>query len=222
LLNGIHFWLSAFVLDASLPLIPLPCSEIAMITISRSLAKQLHSVFRKALGLRTAGPQPPVFITANSQGLVVRCSAGGFAVEYREYQRQAVDALVVPFNLLKDVQGTRAEPVTLTQATDDRVTAAWQEGAVPRQFTANVPKAAEEVHWPFKEPRQWTENEPELLTALHAAALTTDDNSSRYALGCLQLKGTSGEIVATDGRQVLKQAGYAFPFTRRQVHKWVA
>ncbi len=38
----------------------------------------------------------------------------------------------------------------------------------------------------------------------------TDRESSRYALGCLQLRGKLGRIDATDGRHVLTQAGFHF------------
>lgn len=40
-----------------------------------------------------------------------------------------------------------------------------------------------------------------------------DRETVRYALDHLQLRGTSGEIVATDGRQVLRQGGFSFPWT---------
>src|SRR5690606_32038661 len=34
----------------------------------------------------------------------------------------------------------------------------------------------------------------------------------RYALGCVQLRGSDGHIAATDGRQLLIQRGFAFPW----------
>ncbi len=48
---------------------------------------------------------------------------------------------------------------------------------------------------------------------MHVAAETTDRESSRYALGCIQLRGRSGQIVATDGRQLLVQSDFVFPWT---------
>ena len=47
---------------------------------------------------------------------------------------------------------------------------------------------------------------------LAEAAATTDDGSTRYALGCLQLRGATGEVIATDGRQILVQGGFPFPW----------
>jgi len=49
-----------------------------------------------------------------------------------------------------------------------------------------------------------------LLNALADAAATTDPDSARYALGCIQLQGDSGKVVATDGRQLLVQSDFAF------------
>ncbi len=53
---------------------------------------------------------------------------------------------------------------------------------------------------------------PELLKALADATATTDAESSRYALCCIQLSGPAGKIVATDGRQLLVQRGFEFPW----------
>jgi hypothetical protein len=51
-----------------------------------------------------------------------------------------------------------------------------------------------------------------LLRALADAAATTTTGPSRYALRCLQLDGAEGRIFATDGRQLLVQSGFAFPW----------
>jgi tetratricopeptide (TPR) repeat protein len=48
--------------------------------------------------------------------------------------------------------------------------------------------------------------------ALADASQITDPESSRYALGCIQLQGTSGKMAATDGRQILLQSGFTFPW----------
>ena len=59
----------------------------------------------------------------------------------------------------------------------------------------------------------FTENRPGLLEALSAASDTCDPDSTRYALGHLQLRGEQGTIVATDGRQLLVENGWQFPWT---------
>ena len=56
------------------------------------------------------------------------------------------------------------------------------------------------------------ENAPRLLTALHDAMLTTDAEAIRYATDHIQVRGSSGTLVATDGRQMLLQNGFEFPW----------
>ena len=61
-------------------------------------------------------------------------------------------------------------------------------------------------------PKKLIKNPPELLRALHDAGETTSPDSTRFSLGHLQLRGTSGTIAATDGRQLLVQSGFRFPW----------
>ena len=62
------------------------------------------------------------------------------------------------------------------------------------------------------QPKELTKNPQNLIKALRDASETTDAKSSRYALGCIQLRGKRGEIAATDGNQLLLQRGFEFPF----------
>ena len=54
---------------------------------------------------------------------------------------------------------------------------------------------------------------PVCFGALVDATDTTDSESSRFALGCVCLRGQSGSIAATDGRQLLVQRGCEFPWS---------
>jgi hypothetical protein len=51
-----------------------------------------------------------------------------------------------------------------------------------------------------------------LLAALRQAAETTDDTSTRYAFGCLRLRGEDGQVAATDGRQAFAAMGFRLPW----------
>jgi hypothetical protein len=62
-------------------------------------------------------------------------------------------------------------------------------------------------------PETFTENRPGLLEAFTAAADSCDSDSVRFALGHVQVRGEHGSIVATDGRQLLVQGGFQFPWT---------
>jgi len=51
-----------------------------------------------------------------------------------------------------------------------------------------------------------------LLAALDFAAATTDPDAVRYALGCIRLSGKTGQLAASDGRQMYLHGGFSFPW----------
>ena len=51
-----------------------------------------------------------------------------------------------------------------------------------------------------------------MLTALAEAAAICTADSGRYALNCMQLRGTVHKIIATDGHQLLVRSGFGFPW----------
>ena len=53
---------------------------------------------------------------------------------------------------------------------------------------------------------------PGILAHVENGREVTDKESSRFALGCLQLHGKRGSIVGTDGHQLLVHSGFAFPW----------
>jgi hypothetical protein len=44
---------------------------------------------------------------------------------------------------------------------------------------------------------------------------TVDRDATRYAINTVQFRGNEGQLVATDGRQLLIQSGFEFPFNER-------
>jgi hypothetical protein len=61
-------------------------------------------------------------------------------------------------------------------------------------------------------PETMTDNPASLLAALRDACQIADPTSTRFALDYIELCGDSGTIAATDGRQVLVQRGFSFPW----------
>jgi hypothetical protein len=47
---------------------------------------------------------------------------------------------------------------------------------------------------------------------LNDASLTASTDAIRYATNCIQLRGKQGQIVGTDGKQLLVQGGFTFPW----------
>jgi hypothetical protein len=95
--------------------------------------------------------------------------------------------------------------VTLEQTHQGTVTACWEGG------TAKFDPVALELSDPGV-PQALTSQPTSFLTALHEAGRTTARDLSRYALTRIQLKGRTGQISGSDGKQALVLGGFTFPF----------
>jgi DNA polymerase III sliding clamp (beta) subunit (PCNA family) len=182
-----------------------------LITITRRLAQTLRSVFRRALGSRNSGPA--LCFTAAAGTLSVRAKSGDIAIEYHgPGEGNAPETLWVPFQALADWEAKKDDPVQLEKAGEGRVTGQWRDGSVPQLVEYDGTAAADADQFPAM-PESFTENPSTLLKALQEAYETTDPDSIRYALGHLQLRGADGSVNATDGRQMLVESGFQFPWT---------
>lgn len=179
-----------------------------MIQISRLLARQLRAVFRR-LATRAPGVAPAVSFQADAAGLRVRLQRTPIAAEYRRTGAFGSGTVHVPIESLADCAG-RDEGSVLLEATDlTRVSASWLDHGLPQ--VKHYPYAGEPLEFPVC-PDALAAATPGLLSALADACQCTASASTRYALVNLQVRGKAGEIVATDGRQLLVQSGLAFPW----------
>lgn len=179
-----------------------------MIQIHRLLARQLRSLFKKAL--HPIPPSSVLTMRSGDDGLFVEAQGANHAVQYHDPRAQDRDQMLVPFHLLDDVQGSRMGAVFLTRPRSGVLAASWDDQGVCHELEYDEPEPVADTQ-PFPElPAQFSENPPTLLTALRDAYETTDVGSARYALQCIQLRA-DGVIAATDGRQLLRQAGFQFP-----------
>jgi len=182
-----------------------------LILLTRRLALDVRAVFRRALCLSSRGGLPPVHLEAGPDGLWIRCRDQDCAVEYHHPGEQSAANCWIPFAMLADVEGRRDEPVRI-EPQKGSVSATWQNGPVPCVVRHDMTEPTSKKAFP-PVPETWAENEPRLVGALAAAMETTDPNSARYALGCVQLRGEQGTVAATDGRQLLLESGFTFPWT---------
>ena len=180
-----------------------------MITISRRLALKMRAVVRRALGTRRLGPA--VCFTVAAGTLSVKAKSADIAVEHRLPTDAADETLWLPFEFLDDCSGKRDEPVRVESTGKGRVMAEWRDGSVPQivQYDSAVPADADKFPTP---PETFTENPPGLLKALDDARDTTDPSPTRFAMDCVQWRGATGSLAASDGRHLLVQSGYQFPW----------
>ena len=180
------------------------------ISFTRRQAAQLRAVLRRGFGSR--GPGPAVCFTVSAGTLSARASSADIAVEYRvPCDLSEENALWLPSSLLDDCEAKRDEPVRVELTGKGRVTAQWRDGNVPQIIQYEIGERADADKFPGV-PDALTENPPHLLRALVDAGESCDPDSVRFALGHLQLRGPQGSIGATDGRQLLVQSGFTFPW----------
>src|SRR5207302_10047849 len=111
------------------------------------------------------------------------------------------------------VEGRDETPVAVEAVAADRTAVRWVDRGIPQAREYAVPDR--DALAPFPDPpASWSQCPADLLDALAEAAATAGDDSTRYTLGCLQLRAADGghEVVATDGHQLLVQGGFPLPW----------
>ena len=180
------------------------------ISITRRRAQQLRTVLRRAFGSR--GPGPAICFTAAAGTLTVKASGHDVAVAYSEPSDAPAETLWLPSSFLDDCAGKRDDPVHVEATGKGRATAQWRDGSVPQIVQYDSPAPPDADTFPAL-PEDFVSNPPGLLDAFVAAADTCDPDATRYSLGCIRLRGTDSSMAATDGRQLLIQRGFQFPWT---------
>jgi hypothetical protein len=183
-----------------------------VIELPRGLARAFRTVLRQSpLGEGPRGPGPVVLCRAGTHGLTLEACHGDCAVGFHQPGRLAPAALAFRAALLSQVAGRGEAPLTLEPLGAGQGRARWEEGDTHRavDFKAVLPEAA--PAFPAL-PKRLTAQPDTLLAALGEAARTAARSGTRPALARVQLRGKSREVVATDGRQLLAQAGFPLPW----------
>jgi hypothetical protein len=184
-----------------------------VIEFPRSLARAVRAVFRRsAWASAPRALPPPVVFSAGDGGLLIHTQAGGLAAQHRRPGPGRPCLLALPGDALKDWEGRGDAPVRLEPVAPGQASARWDDAGVPRAARYDL-AAPDKLAPPPPEPREWRPAGPGLLAALHEAARTAGEVAGRYSLGRVQLRGRAGEVVATDGKRLLIQGGFRFPWT---------
>ncbi len=186
-----------------------------MITLTRLHARRLRAVLRRrALGITHKGQVPPLILQQEPAiGLRVRHQRPPLAVECTlPSSSNSAGTILLPLEGLADFEGKDETTVTLEPGLANRVLARWTDRGIPQVREYVVPDLDSLPEFPSPTER-FESGSARLLDALAEATATTDTASTRYALDCLQLRGDTGEIIATDGRQILIRGGFAFPWS---------
>ena len=182
-----------------------------MIELTRVLVRQFRAVLRKSVpAADPRGPSPPVLCQADRRGLTLSCRQGSIGVRHHTPGSLPAGSVAVPFPVLAELESAVGE-ITLEQTSPFKGRASWQSAGEPRVLDfdaadpATLPPAPESA-------RNAVAMEPGFLAALDEAARTAGRDVVRFATNFIQLRGRDGAVVATDGRQLLLQAGFRFPW----------
>jgi len=182
-----------------------------MIELSLLTVRQCRAVFRRLLRRALVGGEPAVSFVASDYGLRVRLCHHGIQAELHQPGNHARETITLPLKALADFEG-KAGTVTLETTSTAMVQARWDDARVPRVMDYESPDLTKLPAWPTV-PDNLVAADQNFVKALADASACTARDAIRYATDKMQLRGQAGEIVATDGRQLLIQTGFSFPFT---------
>ena len=183
-----------------------------MITITRRTARSLRAVFRRAFGSSRTN-NPTLTFEASPHGLTVWGMHQSVVLKNQIPGEFELESARIPLNALAECEAANDQPVEIeamnTGEPDPTAVMRWDDGGIPQvvELEAQAPADACPAI-----PDNMKSASTDLLAALRDASETTDASSSRYALDCIQLMGSSGRISGTDGKQLLVVSGFEFPW----------
>ena len=181
-----------------------------MLTISRQLAKQIRSVFRRALQISASQTDQAVWLVGDDSGLRIRAQNWRATAEYHLPGTVATESFPVTMEALAACEGAKLdEIVTVERGPDGMVVLCWTDRSIPQSFQIDA-KQIRADQTPAS-PEAWASNPPRLLNALNDAMKIAPPDATRYAINCVQLRPDGGRIAATDTHQLLIESGFAFP-----------
>ncbi len=181
-----------------------------MITMPRSVARSCRAVFRRLpAGRSQRGGAAAVALSCGPDGLRVRYAAEEAAAEFLHPSPGEEARLVIPLETLAACEGRWGDAV-FRPLDGGRVQVEWNEAGASRTqpFACTDPSVPDFPSWPDAD----AVNDVRLLAALDRVMDTAAKEGGRYALNRVQLRGRKGEVVGTDGSQLLIEGGFSFPW----------
>ena len=174
----------------------------------KALARMLTDM-RRALGIIRSSNHP-VSITTDRQSMMVRVSNAEASVACQfSTARIEQTRVVLPMRVFAAVPSAAKQELQIEPAGDSAILS-WL-GASGVQTTLTEKCLADEAAVHEVNPEWLISNDRQLGRVLQQAANIADPESTRYSLGCIRLRGSDGQVAATDSRQVYLASGFAFP-----------
>jgi hypothetical protein len=183
-----------------------------VIEITRDAARQLRAVFRRSAWPAGDRRSPaPVVLRSDDRQLTVHSTVADLGALWTRPGAADADTIVLPGKGLADFEGRDGSPVRLQCIAFGKVRAEWHDRGV---LVTNVYDLASPEPPPAfpPPPDAFAPVSQTFLTALDEAAKTASKDGTRIALSRVQLRGSKGSVLATDGRQLLIHDGFNFPW----------
>jgi hypothetical protein len=182
-----------------------------MRTFPRSAALRFRQILKRSLTLDPArGSWPQVVCQARRNELTLEAGQCNVAVRLYLDAPGASGAIAFQADLLSQVEGRDDSLVTVEPTDPGKGVARWADGGVPKVIEFDTVPPEEARAFP-DEPRL-TPMPDGFLPALAEAMRTAAKHHTKVGLTRILFRGKSGEIIASDGKQLLVQRGFPFPW----------
>lgn len=182
-----------------------------MISIPRGPCRTFPALVRKCVSGRPRGPAPLVVCESSGGTMTVWSKTDDATLAYTCPTETGDERVVVPMAVLDAVGGGGDLPAELVVGPKLKGEARFTDRGVPKShpFDALLPGKQHRLPDP---PDEWHPVPAAFLQAMHECGRTAARDAGRFALTRVQVKGRTGQVVATDGRTALLRGGFSFPF----------
>jgi hypothetical protein len=183
-----------------------------VIELPRSLARRFRAVLRRSLqDTEQRNAWPLLLCHADERGLTLEAVCPDFALRYQQPGAWPPETLVFRSSVLAGIEGRNDSPAHLERVDPKAGRARFEEAGEPRCVEFDLVTADSASPFP-PVPKKLASMPSEFLTAFAEAARSCANSSGRLALSRVQLRGQKGEVIGTDGRQLLIQRGFPMPW----------
>lgn len=182
-----------------------------MLTLPQAVLRDCYGVFRRVLTKSSAARTlASVHLVSSRDGTRLWLTQPDVSIEYHHPTPTKATSMTLPLNALAECEGNGKGTVQLQVRNNGHVEVRWEHAGIPqvRDYSQRDSPIKSFPAWPKRD----SANNPSLLKALEEAMQIPSGDSGRLALNCIQLRGDKGDVVATDGRQLLIQGGFQFPW----------
>lgn len=179
-----------------------------MIQISRRNIRTIRTMIRQTLGITSSRRAPAVTLRNSGGVLRIQSATAKAAIEFRlESLALDPDSFSIPYQALMSCEGSQEELVHFVR-NENEIIAQWTDSGIPQSLTF---AAGEPVDMPPE--TTLTAIEPRFIAAMADAVATTSSEPTRFALDCVRLRGSDGQLAASDGSQAILETGFQFPWS---------